>query len=418
MSYLKFKKKNITEEELDSVLEIFSSDLSDIEKSVKVEQIISYKDLKDYILYRSASRLNINDKVINVLNIYEKFRKKGLFRDWYKCDAKELQRRVATLNKIYQTLKSDLSTEEKAQIVFKEFKDKEEFNKKYSLLYRFGLNDPRLSQAYEALNDFEIISNTINSFTDTQVKNSRYRAEVEKLLKETNYLENYLYAEYVIKTYLTDDKSYLKNSFLKSLGIDSETFQYCEKLIQFLNPLLYKQYQECISENNKKRAFAIGMTIRSLAYGINTGYLKDGTEFNLLEFYKRVPFKECEAKFVSSLKDFIWRNIGNETGIYTTISSYLKKNNISKMTPINETELVETKMICKGIVITPEIVHNIFRYMKVNKLPKVMSVYSILITKYVNNEIDFSLLDEQESLMDLKMTQGLHINPYSLQLTK
>ena len=138
MSYLKFKKKNITEEELDSVLEIFSSDLSDIEKSVKVEQIISYKDLKDYILYRSASRLNINDKVINVLNIYEKFRKKGLFRDWYKCDAEELQRRVATLNKIYQTLKSDLSTEEKAQIVFKEFKDKEEFNKKYSLLYRLG----------------------------------------------------------------------------------------------------------------------------------------------------------------------------------------------------------------------------------------------------------------------------------------
>ena len=138
MSYLKFKKKNITEEELDSVLEIFSSDLSDIEKSVKVEQIISYKDLKDYILYRSASRLNINDKVINVLNIYEKFRKKGLFRNWYKCDAEELQRRVATLNKIYQTLKSDLSTEEKAQIVFKEFKDKEEFNKKYSLLYRLG----------------------------------------------------------------------------------------------------------------------------------------------------------------------------------------------------------------------------------------------------------------------------------------
>ena len=37
MSYLKFKKKKITEEELDSVLEIFSSDLSDIEKSVKVE---------------------------------------------------------------------------------------------------------------------------------------------------------------------------------------------------------------------------------------------------------------------------------------------------------------------------------------------------------------------------------------------
>lgn len=94
MSYLKVKKSNITEEELDSILKIFNSDLSDLEKSLKVEQIISYNDLKDYISARKVSRLNVSDKIVRVFNIYEKFKKNGLFKDWYKCDTEELQKRM------------------------------------------------------------------------------------------------------------------------------------------------------------------------------------------------------------------------------------------------------------------------------------------------------------------------------------
>lgn len=413
MSYLKVKKSNITEEELDSILKIFNSDLSDLEKSLKVEQIISYKDLKDYISARKVSRLNVSDKIVRVFNIYEKFKKNGLFKDWYKCDTEELQKRMDNLNIIYKALKSNLTEDEKVKIVFEIFKDKTEFNKKYSLLIKFGTNDPRLESAREALNDFDFISNTINSFSDIQIKNVRYRREIENILKENNYLDNYLYAEYVIKTYLTDDKSYLKNNFLGNLGINYEIFQYCEELIQFLNPVLHKQYQECVSENNKKRAWAIGMTIRNLVRGINTGYLDDGTEFDILEFYKRVPFKEYEAKFVCTLKDFIWRNIGNENGIYSTINNYLYQNNITKMIPASETELIETSISYKGVELTPKIIHNVFRYMKVNELPEVMGVYRIVLSKYINNELDFSLLDEQEQQMKSKIK---YKNPYTLVL--
>lgn len=414
MSYLKVKKGNITEKELDSILKIFNSDLSDLEKSLKVEQIISYKDLQNCIsTYRKVSRLNVSDKIVRVFNIYEKFRKKGFFKDLYRCDIEELQKRVDNLNIIYKVLKSNLPEDEKVKIVFEIFKDKDEFNKKYSLLIKFGTNDPRLDSAREALNDFDFISNTINSFSDIQIKNVRYRREVENILKENNYLDNYLYAEYVIKTYLTDDKSYLKNNFLENLGINYEIFQYCEELIQFLNPVLYKQYQECVSENNKKRACAIGMTIRDLARGINTGYLDDGTEFDILEFYKRVPFKKYEAKFVCTLKNFIWQNIGNENGIYSTINNYLYQNNIAKMIPASETELIKTSISYKGVELTPEIIHNVFRYMKVNGLPKVMRVYRIVLSKYVNNELDFSLLDEQEQQMKSKIK---YKNPYTLVL--
>lgn len=77
MSYLDVKNSNITEEELDSILEIFDSDLLDLEKSLKFEQIISYRDLKNKISYsRNTSRLNVYDKIVRVFNIYEKFKKR------------------------------------------------------------------------------------------------------------------------------------------------------------------------------------------------------------------------------------------------------------------------------------------------------------------------------------------------------
>lgn len=413
MTYLKIKKNIVTEEKLDAVLEIFHSDLSDKEKVLKAEQIISYKDLKMYISYRKVSKNNLSDKTVRVLNTYEKFHKKGILIDWYRCDNEELQRRLDNLNIIYKALKSNITVEEKAKTVFENFKDMEEFNRKYSLLVRFGANDPRLDSAREALNDFDFISNTINSFSDTQIKNARYRIEVENILNENNYLENYLYAEYVIKAFLEDDKSCFKNRFIKSLGINQETFEYCEELVHFLNPVLYKEYQECVSENNKKRTYKMAMTIKNLAKGINTGYLEDGTEFNILEFYKRVPFKRYEGKFVYTLNDFIKRNMGNEKGIYSTINGYLKDNNITRMSSVSEEKLNESNTTFKGVKLTPEIIHNVFRYMKVNRLPEVKAVYRIVLNMYINNEIDLSLLDEQEKQMK---SEKKYNNPYTLVL--
>ncbi len=411
MTYLKVKKNIVTEEKLDAILEIFHSDLSDAEKSLKAEQIISYRDLKKYISYRKVNKNDLSDKTVRVLNTYEKFQKKGLLIDRFRCDNEELQRRLDNLNIIYKALKSNITENEKAKIVFEIFKDKDEFNRKYTLLVKLGANDPRLDSAREALNDFDFISNTINSFSDTQVKNIRYRMEIESILEENNYLENYLYAEYVIKAFLADDKSCFKNRFIKSLGINQETFEYCEKLVHFLNPVLYKEYQECVSENNKKRAYEMDMTIKDLAKGINTGYLEDGTEFNILEFYKRVPFKRYEGKFVYTLNDFIKRNIGNENGVYSTINGYLKENNITRMTSVSEEKLNESSITYKGVKLTPEIIHNVFRYMKVNRLPEVKAVYRIVLSMYFNNEIDFSLLDEQEKQMESRIK---YKNPYSL----
>lgn len=413
MSYSNIKENTITEEKLDAVLEIFNSDLSDLEKTLKVEQIISYKELDKYISHRIALKLNICEKAARVNRIYKNLRKSGLFKDWYRCDIDELQNRADNLNIIYKALKSDLTDDEKANIVFEIFKDKDEFNRKYSLITRYGKNDPRLDSVREALNDFDFISNTINSFSDTQVKNVRYRIEVENTLEENNYLENYLYAEYVIKAFLEDDKSCFKNRFIKSLGIDQETFEYCEELVHFLNPVLYKEYQECVSENNKKRTYKMAMTIKNLVKGINTGYLEDGTEFNILEFYKRVPFKRYEGKFVNTLNDFIVRNMGNEKGVYSTINNYLKENKITRMSSVSEEKLNESNITYKGVKLTPEIIHNVFRYMKVNRLPEVKAVCRIVLSKYFNNEIDLSLLDEQEKQMK---SEKKYNNPYILVL--
>lgn len=414
MTKLRIKNNIITDEKLDLILEIYKSDLPDLEKTLKLERIISYKDLKDYIYYKNINKLNVNDKIVRVYNIYENFKKIGFFKDWYKCDIEELEKRLNNLNIIYQTLKSDLPEDEKIRIVFSIYKDVNEFNKKYALLIKFGANDSRLDSAREALDNFDFISNTLNSIPEIQIRNLKYRNEIETILEENNYLENYLYAEFVIKMYISDDKSYLKNKFLQNMGINNETFAYCERLISFINPVLYKEYQDCVSKNNKNRAYAIGMTIRNLAYGINTGCLYDGTELTLLEFYKRIPFKEYGTKFISTLRDFIARNIGYDDGIYYTINNYLYHNNITNIIPANETELINSSISVAGVKLTKEIIHNIFRYMEINDLPKIMPVYRIVLRQYINKEIDFSLLDEQEK--QNKMSQKVYNNPYTLVL--
>lgn len=416
MSYLDIKKTRITEEEVDLMLNIYNSDLSDSVKAMKFEEIISYRELNNCVRRINFNKDETYNKAVILVNIYEKFKKKGLFKDWYKCDTNELKNRLNSLNLIYKTLKSDLSEEEKIEIIFGIYKDKEEFNKKYTLLVKYGACDPRLDSAREALDNYDFISNVVNSFSDVQIKNIRQKKENEVIIKENYYLENYLYAEYVIKTYISDDKSYLKNKFLEDLGISEEIFRYCEELIRFLNPVLYGQYQECVSNNNKKRSWAIARTIRDLTKGINTGTLEDGTKFDLLEFYKRVPFKEYGKDFVPTLKDYIYRNFTYDKGVYYAINTYLYQNQISRITPASESVLIKTSVSYKGLSLTPEIIHNVFRYMKINGLPIIMGVYRIVLDKYINNEIDFSLLDEQEK--QLERIQNSYNNPYTLVLKK
>ena len=94
------------------------------------------------------------------------------------------------------------------------------------------------------------------------------------------------------------------------------------------------------------------------------------------------------------------------------------QTNISKIIPASEIKLIKTSVSYKELNLTPEIIHNIFRYMRINNLPKIMGVYRIILDKYINDEIDFSLLDEQEKLMELEKKQNIYNNPYMLVLKK
>ena len=104
-------------------------------------------------------------------------------------------------------------------------------------------------------------------------------------------MQNYEYAKFAIGHYIESSESYKENVFLSELGLDKDTFNFCVSTIEVLDVDLYKLFLEKKELNNKIRCVKNSETINNLANGINTGILSDGTQFDLLEFIIRIPFK-------------------------------------------------------------------------------------------------------------------------------
>ena len=410
-------KKNITEEELNTIMRIYQSNISDEEKTKEFNKIISYDDLSYIISYRSICGIDMSKTFLKVVEIYETFAAKGYLKrygDRYKCDWDKCQTRLTNLNTLYNTLTSDLSEDEKLLIICGIYENEKDFQFKYRRLIKYGAEDPRLDFAREALEHFDYIRDSLSSIPRIEIINARYRKIIESVLEEKNYLENYLYAEYVINAYIVDETNYLKHKFLKKMKITLETFQYCEELIQFLNPVLYQKYQEYASNEEQRKINAYVQIIKDIAIGIREGKFQDGTPFDKLEFYKRVPFKENGISFGNTLKTFAFKNIKDDHSVCKTIKEYLYQNHIRTVAFINEKTLQKSSVSYMGKEVTPEIVHNVFRYMKVHQLPPIKKVYNIVLEKYIHNEIDFDSLDVEEQRLEEESKTSIYNNPYTL----
>ncbi len=85
-------------------------------------------------------------------------------------------------------------------------------------------------------------------------------------------------------------------------------------------------------------------TITNLANGINTGILSDGTQFDLLEFIKRIPFKRSN-NFTFALIDFMKRNNPDDMN---TIIKYIYSNGLntpSAFAPLDFKEFILPKQL-------------------------------------------------------------------------
>lgn len=388
----------ITMKDINYMYSIINSNLNEEEKAIKFYSFCNWWVLRNNIEIYSSLDLKEVEKLKELLKIFEEYEKKGLFKSAknpYKCTLEEIALRLEKINLVFEIMNSDAKDYTKAEQLLSLFKSDEEFRKSYALFKKYGKKDERLSSARVALDSFDSL---YTKFKEYEAKG--IIENVKYILSIQDYLQNYEYAKFVIGHYIESPESYKENEFLSELGLDKDTFEFCAFTIEELDIDLYKLFLEKKELNNKIRCVKNAATINNLANGINTGVLSDGTQFDLLEFIKRIPFKKSN-NFTFALIDFMKRNNPEDMN---TIIKYIYSNGLntpSAFAPLDFKGIYTTKTIINDVEITNADNSIIIDYLRVNNIPLIHKTYVLARTKYLNGEITAEMVQKQKEQLKL-----------------
>ena len=356
----------ITMKDINYMFNIINSNLSEEEKAIKLysfcnlHSLISNRDLYNTL------ELEQVEKFKELIRVYRNYEAKGLFKSAknpYKCTLEEIALRLKKINSVFEIMNSEAKDYAKVEQLLSLFKSAEEFRKSYALFNKYG-------------------------------KNVRYVLGIQ------DYLQNYKYAKFAIGHYIESSESYKESEFLSELGLDKDTFNFCVSTIEELDVDLYRQFLEKKEINNKIRCVKNAETITNLANGINTGILSNGTQFDLLEFTKRIPFKKSN-NFTVVLIDFMKRNNPQDMN---TIIRYIYGNGLntpSAFAPLDLKGIYTTKTTINGVEITNTDNDIIIDYLTVNNIPLIHKTYVLARTKYLNGEITAEMVQKQKEQLEL-----------------
>lgn len=299
----------------------------------------------------------------------------------YKNNKIQLIEKLTKLQKLINILDSDLKDYKKIMEMYKIYKSSEKFRSSYQLIYNFGKEDPMFMGYIERFND-------IYSFYKKNEENGVLE-NVIYIISIEQYIDNYLKAEQIINFYINDSDSYKFYDFLFSLHITDKDFNFFTEVIKVLNPILYKKYEEKKELNEKLSFLTNKKNIEDLSIGIEKGFLEDGTTFTLLEFIKRIPFRE-NKNFLNILADFMRKNTPNE---FKNIMRYIYSNKLNNKTfnkPLDINYLYSCETIYKGKLLTKEDKNTILDYMAVNKIPLITRAYLLVREQYVDGLLNLN----------------------------
>ena len=331
----------------------------------------------------------------------------------YGCTQEQLAKKVKNLENIIDILNSNLDDVQKAYEIFKIYgvlNSAKKFKMAYSVIYKLGSNDVRF------INTIGYYPN-ICEILDKYDANGYFKVAYERN-KLAPYYEYYDYAKEIVVDFIRSANSHDLSFFLEEEGINKETFDFCVKTIDKLDIDLAKQYENKKNSNSYSRFCNAVSGCLDIVQGIKTGKFMDGTEFDILEFWKRVPFKENstskegfksyteinpEILFATSF----FRRMDSFTKVIMPacnpiIMDFFKENNITATTFFKELDVREkygnrTRKFFKyetdangnriPVYETFVSVDDILKYMRMNKLPFIYEIFYIVEEKIKNGEI-------------------------------
>ena len=399
MSYELERKHLLTEEEINNLITIINSDLSDFEKAQQLRAIC-----KGTVLLNNINKYETTDfkKAVilkSVLSYYEKYEQLGYMKTHYtpyKCTPEELGIRKEKLIKLSQTLNSNISEYNKAMTIFELYKDSEVFRRSYSLFVKLGASDPRLDSIREELKNVDYYYNKMKEY-----ERLGYLIDYRYYQKTTDYREIYPYAKYITNQYLNTN-SYNFNDFLECYGLTENAFNFCLEALKELDVDLFNQYQEKHQISENLLLMHNIEIFKDLYLGITTGYLKDGTEFNAFEFFKRLPISSNGALYTNLTKYFVHNKIEG----LNLILNYVCRNNFQVA---EVTKTLDSEQILNSYNNNPTLDINAIRiiltYLQQNNIPINKITYNYAKKMYLNNEFNIStILEHQYQIKSQKKT--------------
>lgn len=339
----------------------------------------------------------------------------------YGSTQEQLKIKLENLKTIIEILESESTDIDKACEIYKIYNNSKKFISTYSLIEKYGKSDPNfkgyieyIAMAYQKIVTYE----------------EKGYFEIAKTKSKLNiYLDNYVYATEVITDFIQSDNSYKGLTYLEEQGISKKDFDFCVKTIAKLDPELTKKYEEKVKSNVVQGYTENIKACLDIAQVIKSGYFLDGTPFEWLEFWRRIPFvknlgaveefKEYSkinpkivraTTFSSRLDSFIKATLPAE---HDLIMNFMKENKIGRPTYVSELDIRSlnhgarrfvkydtddngNKIIVQDVVVDNEDLQNMFKYMKVTKLPFIYEVFKLVEKKYIDGEISLEELNELE----------------------
>ena len=394
--------KKITEKELDRITSTICSNITVEQKAMAL-----YAFFEEYnMVNRTKAYVELDPIFTRRLNVliemYNRFNKSKMFDKKlkiYNTTIRTLYERLMNLNAMWCVINSDKPGIEKLRLMKKLYSSSTVLKKEFTRIQKVGIDDKMYSMARVALGDFDKIVETYEAFEKGEKKESL------KIIVDPNekYIQKYELARNAVSYYIESPDSYTDPIyFLARINMTCPKFESCLITIRRLNPDLYNEYLAKKEHDDEIRDQKFSEAIADLAQGIESGVLSDGTEFNKLEFIKRIPFKNCKkGAFVNDLSDFMSAyNLDDEGTIIDYIydnemntTGYFNHLNIRYIYSVKTTVLDKNK---KPRTITKEDNDIIFDYLYANNIPCIYVTYKIVRQKLIDGEITSEMAKENK----------------------
>ena len=401
--------KKITEEKLNDIVCILCSDFQIEKKAIDLYAFFDeYNILNSNESYKYLEPSYLLKKIEQLKKIYKAYESQGIFDRYITgCTVANLAKKQIKINTIWEIINSSDDEVTKSTKLTKIYRNSASLNSNFIKIFELGIDNSLFDLSREALKNYDVILEKYKSYETGEIAE-----KIDFTKKNNRFIRNYDFAKSVISYYVESPDSYKGLLFISELNIDKSVFDKCVTIVRRLDKELYQKYIEKKEYDDKTRNEKYAATIIDVANGIKTGVLADGTKFDILEFFKRIPFSPGN-NFVSKLlwfgKNYLPSDVSEsvaDTIRYYIIQQGMNRQSYYRPVRIEYFKRVKTQLRVQDeldeekvhiVEMTDEDYEIIFEYLRINNIPPINVTYKMVRDKYLNGEITKETVDQMNN---------------------